>query len=147
MKTREVTCENIQDAALVGQIVAESDLAKSNVICAVDDDDCCGHKLVEHCVAEALEVSEVAVWLWLTISNAISTPLHERAEHIAMVSGPVQRRRVKRLYAWVDLVGDPRGSPAPRRHPATRLESHPVVLAPWALADSQAARRWAIWRR
>lgn len=107
VKTREVTRDDIQDAALVGQIVTESDLVKTDVICAVDDDDCCGHKLVEHCVAEALEVSESAVWLWVATSNAIATPLHERAEDIAMVSGPVQRRRVMRLYAWVDLVGGP----------------------------------------
>lgn len=42
VKTREVTREDIQNAALVGQIVAESDLANTDVICAVDDDDCCG---------------------------------------------------------------------------------------------------------
>jgi len=91
VKTRRVTRREVRDAALVGQIVAEADLVEIDVTCVVDDDDCCGHMLEEHCVAETIGASGMAVLLWLVVSNAISTPLHERTKNIA-TSAPVGRQ-------------------------------------------------------
>jgi hypothetical protein len=105
VKVREVTRRDVRDAALIGQIIGEADLADASVICLVDDDDCCGHMLAEHCIAAAVGASEAAIWLWLEASNAIATPLHERAEEIAVAKTRTRRRRIERLYAWVDSVG------------------------------------------
>jgi hypothetical protein len=104
VKVREVMRKDVRDAALIGQIIAEADLADAGVICVVDDDDCCGHMLAEHCIAAAVGASEAAVWLWLEASNAIASPLHERAEEIAAAETRTKRRRTERLYAWVDAV-------------------------------------------
>jgi len=57
----------------------------------VDDDDCCGHMLEEHCVAEAIEASKMAALLWLVVSNAIATPRHERAKNITEAKTPADK--------------------------------------------------------
>lgn len=104
-RIREVSRRDVRDAALVGQIIAEADLVDVGVICLVDDDDCCGHLLEEHCIAAAVGASERAVWLWLVTSNAIAAPLCERAEEITAAKTQTAKQRIKRLYAWVDSVG------------------------------------------
>ena len=104
MRGRQVTRKDVRGAALIGQIIAEAELADVGTICIVDDDDCCGHDLEEHCVAKAVGASEQAVWLWLHTSNAIATPLDERVAEIADAETAVARRRIEKLYAWVDAV-------------------------------------------
>ena len=104
MKSRKVTRKDVRDAALIGQIIAGAELADAGTICITDDDDCCGHDLEEDCVAEAIGASDQAVWLWLSASNAIATPLHERAEEIADAETQADKRRIERLYAWVDAM-------------------------------------------
>ncbi len=102
--SQKATHKDIRNAALIGQIVAEAELSDVGTICIVDEDDCCGHFLKEHCIAEAIGASEAAVWLWLNASNAIATPLDERAAEIADAKEQRNKRRIERLYAWVDAV-------------------------------------------
>lgn len=104
MRVRQVTRKDVRAAALIGQIIAEAELADVGTICIVDEDDCCGHDLEEHCVAKAVGASEQAVWLWLNTSNAIATPLDERASEIADAATSTKRRAIEKLYAWVDAM-------------------------------------------
>jgi hypothetical protein len=102
MRDREVTRKEVDDAALIGQISAEADLARAGTICRGS----CGHLIEEHCVADALGVSPaaVAVDLWLAISNAVATPLSERTKEVRAAKTSAEKRRIKQLYAWVDDV-------------------------------------------
>lgn len=140
MKVREVLHKDVRNAALIGQIIAEADLAEAGVICIVDDDDCCGHILAEHCIAAAVGASEAAVWLWLETSNAIATPIHERAEEIAAAGARTKRRRIERLYAWVDSVsGEVAEFGTAELHAATLLREG--VLPPgWRVAPAAPRR-------
>jgi hypothetical protein len=110
------------------------------VICLVDDDDCCGHMLAEHCIAAAVGASEAAIWLWLETSNAIATPLHERAEEIAAAKTQTKRRRIERLYVWVDsVVGEIAELGVAELHAAVLLREG--VLPPGWRVMSAAPRR------
>jgi len=141
VKTRKVTRRDVRDAALAGQIIAEADLIRSNVACIVDDDDCCGHMLEEHCVAEALGVSGMAVCLWVATSNAIATPLHERAEEIAAAKTPAERQRIERLYAWVDAVSGQISRLGIAELHAAALLRDGVLPPDWKVVPGRAAAR------
>jgi len=104
MKGRTVTHKDVRDAALIGQIIARAQLTDACVCCVVDEDDSCGHPIEEHCVASAIGASEAAIYLWLHTSNAIATPLRERAQEIAAAETAVRRRAIEKLYAWVDAI-------------------------------------------
>jgi hypothetical protein len=96
--------------------------------------------IAEHCIAAAVGASEVAVWLWLEASNAIATPLHERAEEIAAAQTRTKRRRIERLYAWVDsVVGEIAELGVPELHAAVLLREG--VLRPGWRITSAAPRR------
>lgn len=146
MKIRKVTRRDVRDAALVGQIIAEADLIRSDVTCVVDDD-CCGHMLDEHCVAEALGASKMAVCLWVVTSNAIATPLHERAEKIAAAKTPAERQRLERLYAWADIVSGQISRLGVAELHAAALLRDGVLPPDWKVVPGRAAarrgrRRW-----
>jgi len=98
VKIPKVTRGDVRQAALIGQIIAEAALAETAVTCVVDDDDCCGHMLEEHCVAEALEAPKM-------VSNAIAMRRRDRAKDIAEAKTASEKQRLGRLYAWVDSVG------------------------------------------
>jgi hypothetical protein len=102
VKVRSVTAKIVQDAARLGEIIGAAAMADCSVICRVDDDDCCGHLLEEHCVAAAIGVSETSVWLWLMASNAVATPRRERSAERAGAKTAADKARIANLYAWVD---------------------------------------------
>jgi hypothetical protein len=147
VKIRGVTRKNVREAALIGQIIAEAALAETNVTCVVDDDDCCGHMLEEHCVAEAIEASKMAAWLWVATSNAIATPRHERAKAIAEVKTPAEKQRLKRLYAWVDTVSGHIARLGLAELHAAALLCDGVLPPDWKIVPGRATRPGRRYRR
>ena len=141
MRVRRVTHQDVEDAALVGQIIAEAALAEINVACIVDDDDCCGHMLEEHCVAEAIGASKMAVWLWLAASNAINKPLRKRAEDIAAAETPTERQHFEQLYAWVDAVSGHIAKLGMAELHAAALLRDGVLPPHWKIIPGRAAAR------
>jgi hypothetical protein len=114
MKIRRVTRKDIEEAALLAQILGEAEMTGADFSCLTRLHDCpdcphstesCGHRYEWDCIADAIGASDMAIALWLSISNAFGTYKVEREEEIEDAQTPAQKRDVERYYAWVDSFG------------------------------------------
>jgi hypothetical protein len=111
VKIRRVTRRDIEEAALLAQILGEVNMTGAEFCCLIRLHDCpdcrhsiepCGHGYEWDCIADAIGASDTAIALWLSISNAFGTSKKEREEEMEDAQTPAQKRTVVRLYAWVD---------------------------------------------
>lgn len=113
MKIRCVTRKDIEEAALLAQILGEAEMTGADFSCFTRLHDCpdcrhhspeCGHCYEWDCVADAIGASDTAIALWVHMSNVFATSKKEREEELADARTPAEKRRLLRRYAWVDSL-------------------------------------------